>query len=325
MDSADAADRAESAEGAAPELVEESPGVWRVDLRWMGFPRQVAAYLVVDDGALAVVEAGPASTLPALLAAVRALGRDPAEISHVLVTHVHLDHAGGAGALLRHAPLAKVHVHPNGARHLTDPSRLLVSAHRIYGDLMGPMWGETLPVDPDRVVVLQDFDEVRIGRRVLRAVDTPGHAVHHHAYHDPAAALVFTGDVGGIRLAELRYVSAPTPPPDIDLDAWRHSVGRLRALSPSLLLPTHFGGARDPEWHLDDLDRRLASLAEWAAPLVAAGAGVSALTEAMRERGNAEILAATGSPEAVEAYEQAVPWPMMAAGLHRHLSRRTET
>src|SRR4051812_18021453 len=123
---------------------EESPGVHRVDLDWAGLPGQVAAYLVEDGDALAVVESGPTRTLPALLGAVRALGREPEEITHVLVTHVHLDHAGGAGALLRHAPRASVHVHPRGAKHLADPSRLLASATQLYGDRMDELWGEML-------------------------------------------------------------------------------------------------------------------------------------------------------------------------------------
>ena len=308
--------------GAEGNVVEEAPGVWRVDLRWMGLPGQVAAYLLADGDGLAVVESGPGSTLETLLGAVRAIGRDPGDVTHVLVTHVHLDHAGGAGAFLAHAPRARVHVHPNGAPHLADPSRLMASAGRIYGDRMSEMWGEMVPVPRDRLVVLEDGDEVRVGRRILRALDTPGHAYHHHAYHDPETAIVFTGDVGGIRLGGQRYVSPPTPPPDVDLERWRESVARLRALRPTLLLPTHFGGAADVEWHLDDLDRRLAALDVWARARVAAGADAAALARAMRERGAAEIVAATGSEDVARAYEQAIPYEMIAAGLHRYLTRR---
>ncbi|HEU0055451.1 MAG TPA: MBL fold metallo-hydrolase, partial [Longimicrobium sp.] len=303
-------------------IVEEAPGVWRVDLRWMGMPRQIASYLMADGGDLAVIETGPASTLPALLDALRSLGHGPEDVTHALVTHIHLDHSGGAGALLRLAPRARVHVHPAGAPHLADPSRLLASAAQLYGERMDEMWGETLPVPDDRITILEDGDEVRVGGRVLRAVETPGHAGHHHAFNDPEARLVFTGDVGGIRVAGARYVCAPTPPPEIDVALWRESVRRLRALRPSVLLPTHFGAAADPEWHLDDLERRLDWIDAGAAPLVAAGAGVAELAEAMRARAEEDILAATGSPELVRAYELAVPYPMMAAGVHRHLTRR---
>jgi glyoxylase-like metal-dependent hydrolase (beta-lactamase superfamily II) len=303
-------------------IVEESPGVWRVDLRWMDLPRQIASYLLADGDELAVIETGPASTLGALLDGIRQLGRAPEDVTHALVTHIHLDHSGGAGALLRLAPRAKVHVHPRGAPHLADPSRLIASAGQLYGDRMEEMWGDTVPVPQDRLAVLHDGGEVRVGGRTLRAIETPGHAGHHHAYHDPGAGLVFTGDVGGIRLAGVPYVSAPTPPPEIDLGRWRASVRRLRELKPTMLLPTHFGGSADPEWHLDDLDRRLSSLQEWAAPLVASGAGLGELTRVMRQWAEDDILAATGSADAVRAYEQAVPYPMMAAGVHRYLTRR---
>lgn len=297
--------------------LEESPGVHRVDLNWSGLPGQVAAYLVDAGDALAVVETGPASTLPALLGAVRALGREPEEITHLLVTHVHLDHAGGAGALLRHAPRARVHVHPRGARHLLDPSRLLASATQLYGERIDVLWGEMVPVPADRLVALEDGDRVEIGGRVLVAIDTPGHAVHHHAFHDPDARLVFTGDVGGIRLRGARYVSAPTPPPDIDLAAWRRSLDRLRALEPALLLPTHFGGVADAAWHLDELFARLADWARWTDRQLSAGTTGAALAVALRDKATADIVAATGSEEDARAYEVAVPYPMMAAGLER--------
>jgi glyoxylase-like metal-dependent hydrolase (beta-lactamase superfamily II) len=296
----------------------ESPGVHRIDLVWNGHPGQVAAYLVDGGDALAVVETGPASTLPAVLAAIREIGRVPEEVTHLLVTHVHLDHAGGAGALLRHTPRARVYVHPRGAPHLADPSRLVASATQLYGaDRMDALWGEMVPVPGDRLVVLHDGDEVRIGTRRLRAVDTPGHAVHHHAYRDPDAGLVFTGDVGGIRLERLPYVYPPTPPPDIDLDAWQASIRRLRALRPAMLLPTHFGGVDDPEWHLDDLAGRLDAWARWTEAQAAAGTGAAAMAAALGRRAAADVVAATGSGAAARAYELTVPYPMMAAGLER--------
>jgi len=296
----------------------ESPGVYRIDLVWNGLPGQVAAYLVDGGDGLAVVETGPTSTLPAVLGAIREIGRAPEDVTHLLVTHVHLDHAGGAGALLRHTPHARVYVHPRGAPHLLDPSRLIASATQLYGqDRMDALWGEMVPVPEDRLVVLHDGDEVPIGTRRLRAVDTPGHAVHHHAYHDPDAGLVFTGDVGGIRLERQPYVCAPTPPPDIDLGAWRESIRRLRALKPAMLLPTHFGGVDDPEWHLDDLARRLDGWARWTGEQAASGAGPAALADALARRATADIIAATGSEAAARAYELAVPYPMVAAGLER--------
>ncbi|HEU4556987.1 MAG TPA: MBL fold metallo-hydrolase [Longimicrobium sp.] len=295
----------------------ESPGVHRVDLNWNGSPGQVASYIVDAGDALAVVETGPTSTLPAVLAAIRELGRDPAEVTHLLVTHIHLDHAGGAGALLEHTPRARVHVHPVGAPHLRDPSRLIASATQLYGDQMDALWGEMVPVPADRLVVLNDGDEVRIGNRRLRAVETPGHAYHHHAYHDPDARLVFTGDVGGIRLERMPYVYAPTPPPEIDMDAWHESIRRIRALEPELLLLTHFGGANDPAWHLDELAARLRAWAAWTEQQATLGVDSHAMAASLGRRATADILAATGREDAVRAYQQAVPYPMMSAGLER--------
>jgi glyoxylase-like metal-dependent hydrolase (beta-lactamase superfamily II) len=300
-----------------PMTFEESPGIHRIDLRWNGLAGQVASYLVDGGAALAVVESGPGSTLDTLLDGVRSLGRDPEEITHVLVTHVHLDHAGGAGGLLRHAPRARLYVHPRGAPHLVDPSRLLASASLLYGDRMDELWGETVPVPADRVVLLGDADEVRVGARRLVAVETPGHAAHHHAYHDPDADLVFSGDAGGIRLGGARYVAPPTPPPEVDLDAWIASLGRLRALAPRLLLPTHFGGVTDAAWHLDELEARLVGWGQWMERQAAAGVTGAALAAALRERAIAETLAATGNEETAQAYAQLVPYPMMAAGLER--------
>lgn len=300
----------------------ESPGVHRVDLHWNGLPGQVAAYLVDGGDALAVVDTGPTRTLPALLDGVRELGREPEEITHLLLTHVHLDHAGGAGALLAAAPRARAYVHPRGARHLADPSRLLHSAGLLYGDQMDRLYGDMVPVPAGRLVVLNDGDEVRVGSRRLTAVSTPGHASHHHAYHDAEAKLVFTGDVGGIRLQHQPYVCAPTPPPDIDLAAWQHSLGRIRELRPSILLPTHFGGIGDPEWHLDDLSARLEQWGRWTEEQAASGADANAIAAAMRDRATADIIAATGSEAAARAYEAAVPYPMMAAGLVRWLRVR---
>jgi len=306
-------------------LHEETPGIHRIDLGWNGHPGQVASYLLDGGDGLAVVETGPTSTLGAVLDGIRAIGREPAEVTHILVTHIHLDHAGGAGALLRHAPGARVHVHPNGAAHLADPSRLIASASQLYGAMMDTLWGEMVPVPRDRLVVLEDGAEVRVGTRRLRAVDTPGHAIHHHAYHDPGANVVFTGDVGGIRVDRLPYVTAPTPPPDIDLDAWHRSLARLRELRPEMLLLTHFGGIGDPAWHLDDLAARLRGWEAWMARQAAAGVTGRALAAATAAHATGEILAATGSQAAADAYELTVPYPMMAAGLERWWKKHRAT
>lgn len=299
----------------------EAEGVWRIDHGWQ-MPRMIASYLLVDEGDAVLVEAGPASTRDALLAGIRAAGVDPADVSWILPTHVHLDHAAGAGALLAEMPRARVGIHPLGAPHLADPAKLIASATRIYGDRMHELWGEMRPVPADRLTVLEDGARVRVGRRTLAAVDTPGHARHHHAFHDADAGLVFTGDVAGIRLPGASYVLPPTPPPEFEPERWHASVARLRALRPAMLLPTHFGGVTDTERHLDELDARVADWTAWATAQVAAGADVDALARGLAARSADEITAATGDPRMAAEYETSVGYPMLAAGLYRSVTRR---
>ncbi|HYR08103.1 MAG TPA: MBL fold metallo-hydrolase [Longimicrobium sp.] len=304
---------------AEARIFQEAPGVTRIDHGWGG-PGFIASYLVEDGGELALVEAGPASTLEALLAGIRTAGYDPAELSHILLTHIHLDHAAGAGQLARIAPRATVHVHPLGAPHLEDPSRLLASARRLYGDQMDALWGTMLPVPWERMRTPWDGDTIRVGGRRLVALETPGHAMHHHAYHDPDAGLVFTGDVGGIRLDGARHVRPPTPPPEVDTPAWLASIDRLRALEPRMLLPTHFGGIDDAAWHLDDLAARLT---DWTR-LASEQPDPAELTALLRTRADAELLAATEDAALVQRYAQSIPYDMMAAGLLRQAQARAK-
>ena len=304
---------------AEARIYEEAPGVTRIDHEWLG-PGFIASYLVADGDGLALVESGPASTHEALLAGIRAAGRDPAELTHILLTHIHLDHAAGAGRLTRVAPGAAVHVHPLGAPHLADPSRLLASAARLYGELMDALWGTMLPVPPERLRTPADGEAIRVGGRTLVALETPGHAAHHLAFHDPESGLVFTGDVGGIRLEGARHVRPPTPPPEVDTPAWLASIDRLRALEPRMLLPTHFGGITDAAWHLDDLAARLDDWTRRAA--AQPDAEVPALAEALRRQADADLLAATGDPSLVRRYAESIPYEMMAAGLLRQARTR---
>ena len=306
-------------------LHEELPGVLRIDHAWLGHRGIIASYLLDGGGGsgeLALVEAGPASTVPTLVAGIRAAGRDPAEVAHLFLTHVHLDHAAAAGLLLRdHFPRARVYVHPAGARHLADPSRLLASAARLYGERMDELWGPMLPVPPERITVLEDGASVRAAGGEVRALETPGHATHHLAFHLPASGAVFTGDVVGVRLAGASYVRPPTPPPEFDPVLWRASLGALRRAAPERLLLTHFGGFSDAARHLDELERRLDAWTRWAAARVRSGADAASLARELAERGDAEIRDATGSPALAALYEAAVPYSMMAAGIVRWLSR----
>jgi glyoxylase-like metal-dependent hydrolase (beta-lactamase superfamily II) len=224
-----------------------------LDLRFQEVPGIIAAFLVESDAGLALIETGPASTLPVLLEQIRACGFEPGMIRHVFVTHVHLDHAGAAGWWAQQG--AAVHVHPRGAQHLIEPGKLIASARRVYGDRFDSLWGEMLPAPADRVVSLSDGETVRLGRTKITALDTPGHAKHHHAYVCEKAC--FTGDVAGVRLQGCDYLSVAAAPPQFDPVAYLDSVTRLQGLGFDRLFLTHFGEVTDVSRHFTAYARRI--------------------------------------------------------------------
>ena len=294
-------------------------GVWMIDLGFQGRRGVVAAFLLADDDDLTLIETGPTSTLPALRAGIRAAGFDPARLRRALVTHIHLDHAGAAGTLARELPDLTVHVHPVGAPHLVDPSRLLRSAGRLYGDRMDALWGEVAPVPAERVIALEDGATLDAGGRSLAALFTPGHASHHVTFWDAARGGAYTGDVGGVRMAGTSYVCPPAPPPDLDPAAWAASVERLRALAPRRLYLTHGGPFTDVDDHLGQLLPNLDALREVTAAALAGGAGEAELTRRIHEHVAARLAAA--DRETLVNLEWATPSSLAAAGLTRLLTR----
>jgi len=231
-----------------------------LDLEYLGTPEAIAAYLLVPDrGRPVLVECGPGSTVGALERGLRTHGVAPADVGDLLVTHIHLDHAGAAGWMAAHG--ARVHVHDFGAKHLVDPSRLLESAKRIYRERMDAMWGGMLPVPEALVRPTTDGTVITAegGGLELVAIETPGHARHHHAFactvRGPSGAderIVFTGDAAGAWAHEAPgFISLPAPPPEFDPEAWDASLDRLEAAEADALYPTHFGRIDDVAGHLD--------------------------------------------------------------------------
>ena len=216
-----------------------------IDTGMHGLDGITAAYLVRGNEKVALVETGPKSVVDNVRRALRAAGVE--SLDWIIVTHIHLDHAGAAGSLARDFPDATVAVHEVGAPHLVDPSKLWSSAARIYGDRMEALWGGIDPLPENRVHVLQDGDSIDLGGRVLQAVETPGHAYHHHAYVDDATGIVFTGDAVGVRLPDVGLVRPATPPPEFHLDKALASIDRIASLEPSELWLTHFGPHSDGE------------------------------------------------------------------------------
>jgi glyoxylase-like metal-dependent hydrolase (beta-lactamase superfamily II) len=271
-----------------------------IDIRHLGVERVIGCWQLGD----VLVDPGPTSGLERLL---DGLAGPPKAL---LLTHIHLDHAGASGSLVERWPELEVYVHERGAPHLIDPSRLLESARRLYGEDMDRLWGETVPVPERNLRILQGGERV-IGD-AYEVAYTPGHASHHVSYLHKGTA--FVGDVGGVRIREDSLTIAPTPPPDIDLEAWHESIERVRAWRPDRLAITHFGSYDDVEHQLDDVSWRLD---EWA--------------ERAREQDQAAFIAGVrdeiadgADPALLEAYALAAAPDQVYAGLERYWRKREE-
>ena len=236
-------------------------GVIQLDTLLGGWERVTAGYLIEGDSPV-LVETGSQSSVPVLLAQLDAVGLGPSDLAGVVVTHIHLDHAGGVGDVARAFPDATVYVHEKGARHLADPTRLVDSAARVYGPLLDSLYGRLDPTPSERIHVLEDGEAIRVGpARSLIAVDSPGHAKHHVALHDTLSGVLFAGDAVGVKLPDAEVLRPSTPPPDFDLTQALHSLQRFADRRPSGLALAHYGLLEDPLELLDEAD---GTLRKWA-------------------------------------------------------------
>jgi glyoxylase-like metal-dependent hydrolase (beta-lactamase superfamily II) len=272
-----------------------------IDLLHLGRERVIACWQVDD----VLIDPGPTSCLPTLLEALG--GERPRAL---LLTHIHLDHAGATGSLLERWPDLEVYVHTVGVPHLVDPSRLVGSARRLYGEEMDLLWGEMRPVPEERITSLQGGERLLDG--AFEVAYTPGHASHHVSYlHDRTA---FVGDVGGVRISAEGLTIPPTPPPDIDVEAWQKSIELVRSWKPTRLAMTHFGESTEVESQLGEVSHRLE---DWAARVREQDA------EEFIAAVKAEIVQGAG-PELLDTYTQAAPPEQLYAGLKRYWSKRQD-
>jgi len=242
-------------------------GVLEIDTRLGGWDRMTAGYLIEGTDPV-LIETGSQTSAPTLLAELEALGVGATELAGIVVTHIHLDHAGGVGDVARAFPNATVYVHEKGARHLADPARLVESAARVYGELLDQLYGRLDPTPAERLHVLADGEIIRVSpTRTLTSIDSPGHAKHHLALHDSDSGILFVGDAVGVRLPDAGILRPSTPPPDFDLDQALHSMSRFAERSPAGVALAHYGLVPDPTTILDEAAatlRRWASVAEQA-------------------------------------------------------------
>ena len=231
-------------------------GVSWIDLQFLARPKAIATAVVHGPGGVALIDPGPTSCLETLELGLQRQGLRMADVRQILLTHIHLDHAGAAGTIVRAHPHIQVFVHERGAVHMADPAKLIDSASRLYGDQMDRLWGEFAAVPRDRLVVLAGGERVEAAGRTFQVAYTPGHASHHVSYFDASSGIAFVGDTAGVCIDE-GFVMPPTPPPDIDLERWQGSVDSIEAWSPSTLFLTHFGPAPSVRPHLQALMENL--------------------------------------------------------------------
>jgi glyoxylase-like metal-dependent hydrolase (beta-lactamase superfamily II) len=288
-----------------------------LDLDFQGQSKTIASYLIRHSGGVVLIESGPGSCLKELQKSLATMGLSVSDVTHVLLTHIHLDHAGAAGWLARQG--TQIYVHPVGAAHMLNPVKLIASATRIYGDQMEKLWGEFLPVPEDHLVIPKDGEEIVINNLHFIPLDTPGHAEHHYVYL--FEDICFSGDIGGVRIPGFQYLRLPMPPPELHFGKWRDSINRMKRAKFARIAPTHFGIFNDPGWQLQAVERDLDESERWLEKVMPDKPQIEVLrrqfADWMNEQGRKQGL----GKDVVKAYELANPPGMSADGLQRYWNK----
>ena len=291
-----------------------------IDLQFRGSPRVIATALVNGPGGVTLIDPGPTSCLPALEAGLRDRGLTLRDVGTLLLTHIHLDHAGATGTIVERVPGIRVYVDERGAPHMIDPAKLLASATRLYGDQMDTLWGAFLPVPASQVTALTGGERLDLGGTSMQVAYTPGHAKHHVSYLDESTGMAYVGDTGGIRVIG-DYLLAPTPPPDIDIEAWQSSLDRIEAWQPVSLFLTHFGPITPARAHLARFRTTLTAQAEAVRDALKAGGSEEQQIRAFVDRMRQDARRALPEREA-KATELAAPFDQLWHGLARYWQKR---
>jgi glyoxylase-like metal-dependent hydrolase (beta-lactamase superfamily II) len=303
-------------------MITLTTGLSYFDLEFRGVPRVIATVVVHGPDGVALIDPGPSTTLPALRRELEQAGLSMADVRALLLTHIHLDHAGATGTLVRDHPGLRVYVHEKGAPHMIDPDKLLASAARLYGDEMDTLWGDVLPVPAGAIAVLKGGERISAGGRDFEVAYTPGHASHHVSYFSADSGIAFVGDTAGVRLNPGGFNLPPTPPPDIDLEVWQDSLARIGRWGADTLFVTHFGPHRPPDAHLADLADHLG----WVSGLAKASLtqeGSDADREAWFTGEIRRELRRRTSDADANAYEVAGRFDLNWRGLARYWRKRT--
>src|SRR5713226_4226050 len=297
------------------------PFISTLDDRWAGQARCIATALLESDGYHALVDPGPGSTLETLHRELQTHGLSVSDLDAILLTHIHLDHAGASGALVREQPRLPVYVHKNGAPHMADPSKLLASAQRLWPNELQRLFGEMLPVPAENLRILEGGETLTLGSSKLEVVYTPGHASHHVSYFDHDEGVAFVGDTTGVRIEGHSYVMPATPPPDIDLEIWENSFTAILERKPARLFLTHFGFSENPAEHVLLFRERLHKWAEMAEKSMRSASDESAALASFMAAARGEIAEYLPAEE-VEHYVFNAGLNLSFLGLARYLRKR---